>query len=257
MPVKAGGLFTARLFASDQQVKFFGFWVQICSVVHLLSCASLVCEPSQGCMRDQRYQKRDGSFFCPNSQPLHAIQIDSAWYRPPSSFFALTSSAISRTRGSSRSQGSRLITSSTCRMSYQISGVLSLAKSAPIPKRYGLRVLRCSHRPRMVSAPILQASPSRHLVDCASAFSVTKFAYGQGSSLRPGPRNLPNPLAAAHGQPFSRTRLTSWPAAVPMRGSVPRPNFNKAYRVAGASQSIHCHSSSPLPPKHVGILTMI
>lgn len=58
MPVKAGGLFTARLFASDQQVKFFGFWVQICSVVHLLSCASLVCEPSQGCMRDQRYQAR-------------------------------------------------------------------------------------------------------------------------------------------------------------------------------------------------------
>ena len=99
-------------------------------------------------------------------------------------------------------------TSKTCKMSYQINGAFSLAKSVPIPNKYGFLSLRCSHRLIMISAPTLQTSLSRHFADCASALSEIRLAYGQGSSFRPGPRNLPNcyPLRTANRSPAPDSR---------------------------------------------------
>ena len=48
------------------------------------------------------------------------------------------------------------------------------------------------------------ADESRYSGMCASSLAIISVAYGQQSSFRPGPWNLPSSREAAQGNPFSR-----------------------------------------------------
>ncbi len=91
------------------------------------------CGPSRvNALCDTSVIHRDGARFCPKPHLLHACQTDSGVKRPCASAFACTTAAISWSRASPRSQGNCVSTSSTCRMSYQTDGALSLRKSVPL-----------------------------------------------------------------------------------------------------------------------------
>ena len=81
------------------------------------------------------YNRLDNSTLVTLLKNFHAIQMDSGVKRRSSSALASTMPTISLSRTSSHSQGNRVSTSSTCRMSYQMSGALSLAKPLPMANR--------------------------------------------------------------------------------------------------------------------------
>ncbi len=77
---------------------------------------------------------------------------------------------------------------------------------------------------------------------------MARVANGQGSPLRPGPRNEPSSFETAHGQPLSRTRPLRCPTAERTVASSCSPSRARPATTSGASHSAHAQVSVPEPP---------
>ena len=81
-----------------------------------------------------------------------------------------------------------------------------------------------------------------------SALSIASVAKGQGSSLAPGPRQLPSSFDPAHGQPFARTRRGGPPGRVARPGRRQSRSAPAHTPAAARRTAAHPQVSFPVPP---------
>jgi len=144
--------------------------------------------------------------FWANPSHSRLARSDSAEKRPFLSGFGIDDLQHFQESGSFKAKSYRDNTSATCRISYQMNEP-QFAEIRPHIKHVGWRSL-------LVSNNWAGIPPRLGRLNCfcipgkaANSFNMIRFTYGHGSSLRPGPRNLPCSLETAQGQPFSFCRL--------------------------------------------------